>query len=163
MFLKQAELYWGLSHEFVKEVMDSAEKIECSEGDILFKEGDLAKFFFTMLKGRVRLSFGNTGQTVHVINHAGESFGWSSLVDRDAYSATAKCVEPTMLIKTDRKVFDRLLKNYPDDGRRFYKHLSAILGNRLIQSYKVKSMASSAENFPSMGTRQIEDNMEAVE
>ena len=58
------------------------------KGDILFLEGDPATYFYILIKGRVKLTIGENGPVVHTVDHAGEAFGWSSLIDRDVYSVT---------------------------------------------------------------------------
>jgi hypothetical protein len=58
MLITQAELFWGLNHDFVEQVMADASKETRSEGDILFLTGEKADYFYTLIKGRVKLSIG---------------------------------------------------------------------------------------------------------
>lgn len=155
MFVKQADLFWGLSHDFVKKVMEKYEKENVAAGEFLFSEGDPAVYFYTLIKGHVKLRLGKTGVSVFTINHAGESFGWSSLVARDTYSAAAECIEPTTVIKIDRKVLMQILGEYPDDGFVFMKRLAALLGNRLLMSYEMISSLMKLGSQPSFGTGQV--------
>jgi len=155
MFIKQAELFWGLGHEFVKKVMDKVEKDSFKAGHIIFSEGEPAIYFYTLIKGSVQLKFGKAQLSVFTVNHAGESFGWSSMVDRDVYSAKAECVEPTSVIKIDRQIFWEILAEYPNDGLVFMKRLAALLGQRLLWSYEmVRSSMLSGEHL-SFGTGQV--------
>ena len=62
--------------------------------------------------------------------------GWPSLVDRNYYSASAQCLEPTVLLKVDRSSLDELLQKHPENGFIFYRKLAGMLGNRLVQCYK---------------------------
>ena len=121
MFVKQAELFWGLSHDFVKSVMEKFEKESVDSGHYLFFEGEPALDFYTLISGRVKLKVGEAGRSVFIISHAGESFGWSSLVDREIYSASAECKEPTMVIKINRDVFWDICTEYPSDGLVFHE------------------------------------------
>ena len=57
---------------------------------ILFKEGDPANFFYVLEEGRVRLSIGEGGHIVYIISDPGGAFGWSSLVERYTYTASAE-------------------------------------------------------------------------
>jgi CRP-like cAMP-binding protein len=106
------------------------------KGDVLFRENDPALFFYTLLNGRVKLSICEGGHMVHDTRQNGEAFGWSSLIGRDVYSASAECIEPTKLLKTDSKKLAKLMDKDPTNGIIFIKHLAATLGNRLLESYK---------------------------
>lgn len=75
MYLKQDDLFWGMDKEFVKEAMDTTIKQNPVEGDLLFKEGDAADFFYILIKGRVKLSIGDTGKVVYMARHPGEVIG----------------------------------------------------------------------------------------
>ena len=139
MYIKQSELLQGISMDFVKKFMDNSEMVSNAKGDVLFRENDPAHFFYTLLNGRVKLSISEGGHTVHDTRQNGESFGWSSLIGRDVYSASAECIEPTKLLKTDSKKLTLLLEKDPANGLIFFRHLAASLGNRLLESYKTIS------------------------
>ena len=105
MYLKQGDLFWGMDKDFVKRAMECTTKLNATEGENLFNEGDPADFFCILIKGRVKLSIGGGARVVYMARHPGEVIGWSSLIGRDAYSATAQCVEETNLLKVDRDAF----------------------------------------------------------
>ncbi|MDF1590491.1 MAG: Crp/Fnr family transcriptional regulator [Desulfobacterales bacterium] len=155
MFIKQSELFWSLSHEFVKKVMDRVEKESFDTGHFIFSEGKPAIYFYTLIKGRVKLRFGEAGISVFTVSHAGESFGWSSLVARDVYSASAECMEPTTIIKIDREIFWEILTEYPNDGLVFMKRLAALLGQRLLWSYEMVNSSMKTGVQRSFGTGQV--------
>jgi len=123
--------------DFVKKIMDISRMISHAQGDILFRENDAARYFYILLNGRVKLSVGEGGRVVYDVGKNGEAFGWSSLIGREVYSASAECVEPTKLLITDRKKLSQILENDPANGIIFLKHLAATLGNRLIETYKM--------------------------
>jgi CRP-like cAMP-binding protein len=139
MLIDQGDLLWGMSRFFVKNFMDIAVKESYQKGDFIFREGDKADYFYTLVDGRVKLSIDNNGREgheVYTVTHAGEAFGWSSLVDRNYYSASAQCVQTTVLLKLDRSSLDKLLQKNPENGFVFYRKLAGMLGNRLVQCYK---------------------------
>jgi len=135
MHFKQGDLFWGMSKEFVQEAMETSKKISCDEGDILFQEGDPAHHFFILLKGRVLLSQGKEGPAVHMARHTGEFIGWSTLTGRDFFSASAKCLEPTSLLKFERDRFLRILETNTENAAILFKRLAKTLGKRLIETY----------------------------
>ena len=139
MYIKQSDLLLGTSMDFVKQFMDHSEMASRDKGDILFRENDPARYFYTLLSGRVKLSISEGGHSVHDTKQNGEAFGWSSLIGRDVYSASAECTEPTKLLITDSKKLTQLLEKDPANGLIFFKHLAATLGNRLLESYAIIS------------------------
>jgi CRP-like cAMP-binding protein len=142
MYIKQSDLFKGTSMDFVKKFMDISQMSSHTKGEILFHENDLARYFFILLSGCVKLSIGEAGQVVYKAGRVGEAFGWSSLIGGDDYSASAVCMEPTKLLKTDSQKFRRVLDQDPANGIIFFKQLAATLGHRLLESYKIISPKS---------------------
>jgi CRP-like cAMP-binding protein len=156
MYIQQSDLFWGMNRNFVKEVMNIAEKESYQKGDFLFHEGDPASNFYVLIKGRVKLTTGETGQMVHMVDRAGEAFGWSSLIERDVYSATGECKEDTILQKFDARALLKLVEEDPVNGLIFMKRLAGLIGKRLIWSYKMVTASSQTAVSMIGGTGQIE-------
>lgn len=135
MHFKQGDLFWGMSKRFVQEAMDISEKLHQEEGDFLFQEGDPAEHFFILLKGRMLLSRGKEGSTVHMARQPGELIGWSALTGRESFSASARCLEPTNLLKFDRGNFLSILNKDSENAAILFKRLAETLGERLIEIY----------------------------
>ena len=110
-----------------------------------------------MLKGRIKLTLGEAGQSVYIVSHGGEAFGWSSLIDREAYTASAECMTPVKLLIFDQEKVLKILEEDPANGLVFFKRLADILGNRLLHSYEMISIAAQPEVSPSFGTGQVMD------
>ena len=142
MYIKQSELFTGTSMDYVKKFMDISQMISHSKGDVLFRENDPAQYFYILLNGRVKLSISEYAQAVYAASKNGEAFGWSSLIGREVYSASAECLEPTTLLKTDREKLRKVLDQDPASGVIFFRQLAATLGNRLLESYKLISRAT---------------------
>ena len=122
--------------DFVKKFMDVSQMISHEKGHMLFRENDPAQYFYVLLNGRVKLGVGENEEMVYDVRKNGEAFGWSSLIGRDDYSASAECIEPAKLLKTDSRQLQKILEADPANGIIFLKQLAATLGNRLIESYK---------------------------
>ncbi|MFO7987283.1 MAG: cyclic nucleotide-binding domain-containing protein [Desulfatiglandaceae bacterium] len=154
MYFLQSDLLEGMSRDFVKGFMAISEKVSLEPGEFLFQEGDPAAYFWILLKGRVKLSIGETSHTVYSIGHPGEAFGWSSLVDRPVYSASAECRLQTKVLRIEvRKLHDILMKD-PVQGAHFFKKLAAVLGKRLLWSYQiVDTLQPMMEGSSSFGSR----------
>jgi CRP-like cAMP-binding protein len=145
MTIKQADLFLGVSHHFVKDVMAISVKESYAEGAFLFHTGDPATHFYILMQGRVKLGLGETGQKVYIGSQLGETFGWSSLIGRDTYSASAICMEPTHLLKIENQKLQQILEKDSSNGIIFYQRLAKTLGNRLLQSYEIISDLSKTE------------------
>ena len=139
MYIKQSELLMGTSMDFIKKFMDLSQMASHEKGDVLFREKDPALYFYVLLNGRVKLGVGEGDKMVYNIKQNGEAFGWSSLIGRDRYSASAECIEATKLLKTDSQKLIIVLENDPANGIVFFKQLAATLGNRLLEIYRMIS------------------------
>ena len=135
MYLKMGDFISGMGKEFALEAMEISEKMSGSTGDILFHAGDPADYFYVLIKGQVQLSITKAGPVVYVARHPGEVIGWSSLVGRDDYTATAECTETANLLKFDRQSFLKLLEKNPANEALLFKRLAQMLGNRLLELY----------------------------
>jgi len=162
MYFQQSDLFWGMNRNFVEKIMKVAEKESHSKGHFLFHEGDPATYFYILLKGRIKLAIGEVGQMVHTVNHAGEAFGWSSLIDRDVYSASAECTTDTMVQKFDRRTIQKIIEEDTPNGLIFFKRLAGTIGYRLLCSYKMISSSSIADASPTLGSGQIEHSEAAA-
>jgi len=137
MYIRQSDLLLGTSMDFVRKIMEVSRMISHEKGEILFRENDPAQFFFILLNGRVKLSIGGGNRGIYDIGKNGEAFGWSSLIGRDTYSASAECIEQTKLLVMDCEKLGKILEEDPSNGIIFFKHLAATLGNRLLETYKL--------------------------
>ena len=155
MYLKQKDIFWAMGKDFVKEIMQVSVTESHKEGELLFHDGDPANMFYILVKGRIKLSLGETGQAVYIVSNAGEAFGWSSLIGREHFSATAECMAETKLLKFDKEKLNKVLDKDPVNSLILFKRLAELLGNRLLQSYTIISSASRAEISPSYGTGQV--------
>ena len=135
MYIKQSDLLWGLDNHFIKEFIASAMKKTHPEGYKLFNAGDSADLFFIMMKGSIKLSVGEQTKTTYLVERAGEAFGWSGLVGIPKYSASAECIEESMVMIFAKEFVQDNTDADPVSGMRFYRRLARMLGNRWIHTY----------------------------
>ena len=135
MVFKMGDFILGMGKEFALEAMDISKKLTFDEGEALFDAGDPASHFYVLVKGRVELSLGNTGPVVYIAKHPGEVIGWSSLVGRDSFSASARCLEPVKLLQFDQESFIKILQKNANNEALLFKRLAEMLGNRLLELY----------------------------
>jgi CRP-like cAMP-binding protein len=155
MYLKQKDIFWAMRKGFVKEIMEIAVSESHQQGEWLFHGGDPANAFYILLKGRVKLSLGETGHVVYTVSNAGEAFGWSSLIGSGSFSASAECMTQTKLLKLPKDRLEQILEKDPADSLILFKRLAEILGNRLLQSYTIISSTSPTELSLAYGSGQV--------
>ncbi|MBW2028056.1 MAG: cyclic nucleotide-binding domain-containing protein [Deltaproteobacteria bacterium] len=158
MYFDQMDLLRGMNRDFVKAFIDLTVRDSHRKGDFLFREGDEAQYFYILLKGSVKISIGQTGHTVYRVDRPGELFGWSSLVGRDLYSASAECMEDSKLLKVENVGLERIMEEHSADGMVFYKRLAKTLGNRLLASYQMISGPWKTGVSESFGTGQVQES-----
>ena len=135
MYLKQADLFWGMSQQFIQSITAQAVKQEFQQDDMIFNADDPADYFYVLIDGRVRLELQSSGQSVYTSSRIGEIFGWSALIGRADYSAAVICEAPSVVLKFHREDVHRLLDKDTENAALFYKQLAGALGNRLLQAY----------------------------
>jgi CRP-like cAMP-binding protein len=141
-------------------MMEIGVKSTYEPGTMLFSKGDPADRFFIMVKGRVRLSIGDSKNSLYTVNHGGEAFGWSSLVGHQSYTASAECIAPSTLIGFDRDEMDKLMAGDPDSAHLFFKNLALTLGNRLMIMNSQIADNLFVEDKISYGTGQVQETSE---
>jgi CRP-like cAMP-binding protein len=151
MFIREAELFKGLSQAIMNEISNNVIEESYKEGDFIIKEGDSADHFYILQEGKIRLSVGEKGRITYMVSTSGDAFGWSSLVDRDAYTASAECIVPSKLIKIEKEKLNKIFEKDPASGLIFFKRLAEIVGQRLINCYNMLLAASKGEGPPSYG------------
>lgn len=137
MFIDLGDLSHGMGMIFMREFMETADQMSCDDGQLLFRQGNATHHFFTLIQGELRLTIGVNEQHVYTVHHAGDIFGWSSLVGGNIYSATAVCTKPCKILRFDRDKLLDLLGKHPESGFFFFKKLSEMLGRRLLECYRI--------------------------
>ncbi|MGC8908813.1 MAG: cyclic nucleotide-binding domain-containing protein [Desulfomonilaceae bacterium] len=159
MIIERAELFSDLSVELINDIKTFVSEESFDKGAILFRQDDPADYFFILMEGRVELVIGTQGQIDYTVSHPGEIFGLSSMVDRETYTADAKCAAPTKVAKIDKKRLTRLLEKYPSDAILFYKHLSQIIMRRLVTTYQAFLLQGGSQGV-TYGTGQVAGDSE---
>jgi CRP/FNR family transcriptional regulator, cyclic AMP receptor protein len=108
--LATVPLFKGLNKRQIDEVAKLADEVEVQAGKVLVKQGQLAREFFLIVKGRVRVE-----QDGEEIGHLadGEYFGEMGLLDGQERSATVIAETDTSLVVVHSTAFDTLIDNVP--------------------------------------------------
>ncbi len=151
MIIEQSDLFKGLSPEIINEIGKNTIEESYGKGAFIIKETHVAEHLYILEEGEIRLSVGEKGRITHLISNAGESFGWSSLVDRDTYTASAECLAPCKVVKIEKEKLSKIFEDDPADGMLFFRRLARIIGDRLVNSYSTILSAYKGEGPPSYG------------
>lgn len=135
MYLKQSDLFWGMSQNTIEKITNKTVKKKFQPGDVIFKADDQANHFYVLINGKVRMELPGSGHNVYNSVKRGEIFGWSALLDRSEYSATVICEESTMTLQFHKDHILQLLEQDSVCSSNFYKQLAAALGERLLKTY----------------------------
>jgi CRP-like cAMP-binding protein len=135
MLLSAADLFRDLGQATLDAAAGAASEERHAPGTFLFRAGDAAADFFVLCEGRIRLSISRSGGIAHTVNRRGETMGWSSMAGFDIYSASAECIEPSVILRIPAARLAAILEADPASGLQFYRRLAHHIGGRLVESY----------------------------
>jgi len=127
--IKAFPLFSGLEPEHLTTLSAIAVPKRISKKAVLFREGDEAKGFFLLLKGRVKLSkVSSTGkeQILHFVQK-GQSFAEAALYMNKTYPATAEALEETELFFIPREALSQAMTSDPGLAMNLIGHLARYL------------------------------------
>ena len=127
--LSEFPLFSGLEDEHLDTLARIAVPKRISKKAVLFREGDEAKGFFLLLKGRIKLSkISPTGkeQILHFVQK-GQSFAEAALYMNMAYPATAEALEETELFFIPREGLSEAMASDPGLALNLIAHLARYL------------------------------------
>ena len=139
------KLFIGLGDDFLAGLDAIADKESEDKGTILFRTGDPAKNFYILEEGRICIRAEKADHSVSFLHTAGDFFGWSCLLDRPFYSASAECVIPSRLVRIEKDKLDALLKKDCLNGLQFIKNFADIIGGRFLDTHSTQDWFPSVE------------------
>ncbi|MBP1747537.1 MAG: cyclic nucleotide-binding protein [Deltaproteobacteria bacterium] len=135
MSITEAELFKGVSQRFVTRIANASDELKYKANAVIFKRGEEASHFYVLVAGDVHAELG-TAESTLAVNKPGEVFGWSALVAPYVYTATARCVKDTRVIKISRDLIEEVIEEHPAEGLAVLKNLAAIIAGRLRYAYQ---------------------------
>ena len=122
-------LFIGLKKNELEEIAHVSEMISLDKGQVLFSEGDLARSFFVVVKGRVRVyKLASSGREQTIVTPApGTSFGEAALFAGQHYPAYCEALENSEIAAIDKTRFLKLIEERPQIAL----NMIAIMSERL--------------------------------
>lgn len=114
---------------------------KAQKGELIFKEGQQASFFYVIEEGRVKMyNVNDEGREfIQGIFIAGNSFGEPPVISGEQYPANAVAMENTVLLRMTRDRLLALLRENPDIHLQF----TTMLANRLLaKAQNMKDLTS---------------------
>lgn len=137
MYLKQADLFWGMSQSVIQAITAKGVKAAFQPGDVIFRADQPAASFYVLIKGKVRMELQGSKRHVYSSDTVGEIFGWSSLIRGGAYLSTVRAEADTLALRFDCRTVTQILEQDADSAAIFYKRLASAVGNRLLRAYEL--------------------------
>ena len=134
MAITESDLFKGVSQRFITRIANGAEEQTYKKNSTIFKKDEQASHFYVLVAGEVHIEIGGAEQTFGV-GKPGEVFGWSALVEPYRYTATARCVKETRVLKISRDLLEAAVKEHPGEGLAVLKNLTGIVARRLRYAY----------------------------
>jgi len=134
--LGRMDLFVGLGDGALAKIKRLCWSDVFAPGEIIFIEGTKATDVYLLVGGQVVLEIRVNGvqqqftTTIDSINK-GHVFGWSALVEPYVLTASARCTQPTRVVRINGNDLLDLFEEYPQIGYMVMKNLSTIVSSRL--------------------------------
>ena len=131
--LRKIGLIDVLSDRMLETIAPLAETLNVDQDGLVFEQGDQARYFYLLAKGKVLLNM-MASETVCISvmsAEPGDCFGWSALLGGRHYNASAVCVEKSLLYVIDGQSFLKMLQAHQDMGFRVMTFAARAINRRL--------------------------------
>jgi len=139
--LRRCEVFVGLDDSDLEKIagLPSWRRNTYGAGESVFRENDIAKDFYILEEGEVRLVVASrkgrgTKEPVRVSVDTitkGDVFGWSSLVAPHSRNMSAVCVRPSTILSITGAELSHLMDHNHSLGYEVMKSLVRVIGKRL--------------------------------
>lgn len=133
---RESDLFKGTSQRIIGEIGKNSEEMSFEKDVVIFRADEKAYHLYELVEGEVDIVIVERENMHFKVIRPGEIFGWSALVEPYVYSATARCVVNTKVIRIARDDIENAIKHHPEEGLIIYKHLMGIIAQRLRNAYQ---------------------------
>ena len=113
--IKDIDIFSDLNSKNKTFISAGIKMVPYQKSQFAFQEGEVAKRFFYILSGKVKLYKQDSSGKVHLIRIAKKNdiLDYSCLANQGRYHYTAEIMEDSMLVTMDKPNFERVLSWYP--------------------------------------------------
>lgn len=153
-FLKSIHGFRRLADEHIDRVVPLARVRQVKAGTVIDVQGEPAKKFFVLVKGRVAVvletDFGVSRNSYIVTSLGpGEMFAWSGMVGNPNYTASGEALTASTILEFKVSVLEKVFKADPELGYHFMQAIARTIASRLrhmqLQFVKQAAIRESAE------------------
>ena len=122
-----------LTDEMIQKLLPEIELLRFEEGEIIFRRGDPAKFFYMLKRGKILLEQRISDKVTISMGTVkpGFSFGWSAMLEDEKFSLDTVCGEPCEVLRMRSRTMLAMLEEDHSMGYRFMHRLLHMLRRRL--------------------------------
>ena len=131
--LAETRFLEGISKSHLECLAEIARLEEFEDGDVLFSEGEPVDCVYLVICGEIALEVSASGippQQVFMVG-AGESLGWSALMDSGRRTATARATALTSVARIDGEQLLAICEDHPRFGYEIMRRTVTALARRL--------------------------------
>ncbi len=141
--LRKSPLFYGLSDEELKQLMDMAEPLFLRAGEILIKQGDPGDSAYVVIKGEFEIQK-QSGQSLIKIDvrNPGDVVGEMALLARAPRSATVVSKTDSEVLRIPQEAFEKLLAASPTASLAILQWVMARLAQNEALLHQQEKMAA---------------------
>ncbi len=130
------DVFSYLRPEQINAIHNASEVVERRAGEVVYSQGDEAKFLYVVLEGKVELRLpGKKGLSIPMeLLDRGAIFGAGAAFALHAYTLTAKCLADSKLLKIDASLLQHLMEDDCRMGYAIQKRISDLYFKRYIKT-----------------------------
>jgi CRP-like cAMP-binding protein len=127
-----------MAPEHLDQIASHAEVLDYGKSEVIFREGEPAENTYLVISGKLALELSpSTIYSKHLIDVLpGEMLGWSSLLDRQPFAATAIATESSQVLRIDGARLRSICEKDPKFGYEFMRRTMLALAKRLKATWK---------------------------
>ncbi len=127
--LKEISFFSDIPDHDLRQIAEIMVEKSYRKGAVIIEERTEAERFFIIYRGKIEITkkFESDEEFVLSVQSDGDFFGEMALLDERPRSATARALEPTIVLETTRKNFETLLYKAPMLAYRIMRELSSRL------------------------------------
>ncbi len=131
--LNRFALIEGFTEDQINLLHPLIDDVTFETDQVIFNQGDQAKFLYFVLEGKVSIRFyPEDGPVLSVAElDEGNVFGWSAALGSECYTSSAVCTECGVFIRMEGEELKNLYQEHPETGILILNRLAGVIAQRL--------------------------------
>jgi len=148
--LKQIVMLAYLTDPMLDNLARIVDVLKFERDEVIFKAGEPSTRYYMLSVGTVLLEQRISDKVTTIVGSIkpGYSFGWSALIENEAYTTDAVCDEPSEVFSFKREKIFKLFEQDPEMGLIMHQRLLVIIKKRL--DYRTEQFRQAIMNHPDM-------------